>query len=199
MTTQHKTLAELLGEHRDHPTPTLDLNVPLLRLLDAEANARLTKKLKEVAGAWEVMLAKEKLWQALPKEPGVYMFVWRPTFRFQMHDGPESVSYVLYVGQAGAQPSGSTLRERYKGYSKYLAGHIDKLWEESKIRTRDSMLARYLKLEPLEFWYSVIPDPKDVGLLEDQLVKLFMPPLNANLRPKMRLTKPQPAFGGTSR
>lgn len=194
MTARHKTLAELVAEHRDSPSPVLTLEVPLLRLLDGQGCANLSKKLREVAGEWEVMLAKERLWESLPKAPGIYMFVWRPKFRWHVSAQPDSISYFLYVGQTGAGTSGATLRERYKGYAKYLAGPPDKLWEEPAVKTRPTTFERYLKLQPLEFWYTVVNDPTEVDLLEDQLIKLLMPPLNGQRAPRVRLTTPQPAF-----
>lgn len=193
-----KTLGEVVAEHRDSPSPVLSLDVPLLRLLDGPGCGSLDKKLREVAGEWEVMLAKERLWESLPKSPGIYMFVWRPTFRWHVSARPDSVCYYLYVGQTGAGASGATLRDRYKSYTKYLAGSPDKLWEEPAVRTRTSTFERYLKLEPLEFWYTVVQSPSEVNLLEDQLIKLLMPPLNGQRAPKVRLTTPRPAFSRPS-
>ncbi len=192
--TRHKTLPELLAEQRDEASPTLDLQIPLLRLLDVPLCEALNKKLHEVAGEWEVMMATERAAESLPDEPGLYMFVWRPHLKFRAPQRPDTFATILYVGKAGADPSDSTIRDRYRTYTRYLASEPDKLWEEPVVRTRHTLLTRYLKLEPLEFWYTVIPDRQEVTQLEKQLIKILNPPLNGQESPKVRLTTPQPAF-----
>ncbi|MFN2505376.1 MAG: hypothetical protein ABR540_14325 [Acidimicrobiales bacterium] len=194
MTARHKTLADVLAEQRDEPTPFLDLQLPLLRLLDVPYCESVNKKLVEVAGEWEVMVATERAADRLPAEPGLYMFVWRPPLRFKSPAKPDSFAYILYVGKAGAEQSDSTIKKRYREYARYLAGEPDLLWREPLVRDRRNLFGRYLKLEPLELWYTVIPDRQEVSRLEKQLVHMLNPPLNDQLTPKVRLTTPQPAF-----
>jgi hypothetical protein len=170
------------------------MQLPLLKLLDAPYCEALNKKLREVAGEWEVMVATERAADRLPSEPGLYMFVWRPPLRFRSRAKPDSFAYILYVGKAGAEQSDSTIKKRYREYAKYLAGGPDLLWREPLIRDRRNMFSRYLKLEPLELWYTVIADRQEVSRLERQLVHMLNPPLNDQMTPKGRLTTPQPAF-----
>lgn len=194
MTARRKTLAQLVAEQRDEPSPTLELQIPLLRLLDVPYCEDLNNKLRAVAGEWEVMMATERGAESLPSQPGLYMFVWRPPLRFRAPQRPDSFAYILYVGKAGSEQSDSTIKVRYRSYTRYLAGEPDKLWEEPVVRTRPTELARYLNLRPLEFWYTVIADRDEVSLLEKQLIKTLNPPLNGQQVPKVRLTTPQPAF-----
>jgi len=193
---EQKTLEALIAEHRDRESPVLELEVPLLRLLDSHGIGHLVDKLRKVAGEWEVAMATDHLWQSLPKEPGIYMFVWRPEFRFPMgqDDRPDSMSYILYVGQTGRDTSTQTLADRYRNYRRYLAGSPEKLWEKTPVQTRATKLARFLTLRPLEYWYCTVSDPAEVDLLEDQLIKLLNPPLNGPRSPKVRPKPPQPAF-----
>lgn len=192
-----KTIEALVAEHRDRESPVLELQVPLLRLLDSHGLKHLMEKVERVAnGGWEVALATDTLWHSLPKEPGLYMFVWRPEFRFQMgqHDRPDSLSFVLYVGQTGSEKSSRTLAERYRDYRRFISGNAEKLWEEVPVETRATKLGRFLTLRPLEYWYCVVPDQSEVDLLEDQLIKLLNPPLNGPRSPRVKFMKPQPAF-----
>jgi hypothetical protein len=194
VTARNKTLADVLVEQRDEPTPFFDLRLPLLQLLDTPYCESVNKRLREVCGEWEVMVATERAADRLPAEPGLYMFVWRPPLRFRSPQKPDSFAYILYVGEAGAEQSDSTIKKRYREYARYLAGGSDVLWREPLVRDRRNMFSRYLKLEPLEFWYTVIADRQQVGPLEKQLVHMLNPPLNDQLTPKGRLTTPQPAF-----
>lgn len=194
VTARNNPLADALVEHRDDPTPFLDLQLPLLKLLDVAYCKSVNKKLRDVAGEWEVMLATQHAADRLPAEPGLYMFVWRPALRFQSRAKPDSFAYILYVGKAGAEKSDSTIKKRYREYTRYLAGEPDLLWREPLVRDRRNKFGRYLKLEPLELWYTVIPDRQEVSRLERQLVHMLNPPLNDQMTPKGRLTAPQPAF-----
>lgn len=196
-TSPPKTFEALVAEHRDRVSPVLELQVPLLRLLDANGLAHFTTKIQTVAAGWEVAMATDHLWESLPSTPGLYMFVWRPEFRFPMsqHDRPDSLSYILYIGQTGGEGSAQTLKDRYKDYRRFLAGSPAQLWEPGPFaETRKTKLARFLTLRPLEYWYCVVKSPAEVDLLEDQLIKLLNPPLNGPRSPKVRLKPPQPAF-----
>lgn len=191
-----KTIEALVAENRDRDSPVLDLQIPLLRLLDTHGTGHLLDKLRSVTGEWEVAMATDHLWQSLPSSPGIYMFVWRPEFRFPMgqHDRPDSISYILYIGQSGSDAGSQTLKDRYKDYRRFLAGPPERLWEPTPVQTRTTKLARFLTLRPLEYWYCIVKDPAEVDLLEDQLIKVFNPPLNGPRSPKVRPKRPQPAF-----
>ena len=196
------TLGRLILRHRDAPSPGLLVEWELLRLLDRAGCAALEDDLKEIAGPWETYEATERLWQALPDAPGLYMFVWRPPFRLAVADDrkPGSIFQVLYVGQAGASRDehGNTLRERYKSYRKYLRGDPERLWAPGEPVSRNQRLARYLTLRPLEYWFAVVSDRSQVENLESRLTTLLNPPINDRGRPKIRArpSTPEPAWSG---
>lgn len=197
-------LLRLVHRHRDEPSPVLPTEWPLLRLLDSFGSKALTEDLKEAAQPWEAKEATDRLWEVLPDSPGLYMFVWRPWFRFNMAETlrtddskPDSVSQILYIGQAGASGtnSGSTLKQRYKSYSKHIRGDPRELWAPALPMTRPQ-LARYLSLRPLEYWFTVIEDRREIKPLESRLISMFNPPMNKNELPKIksRFKAPQSAF-----
>lgn len=195
MTARNNSLADALIEHRDDPTPFLDLRLPLLKLLDMPYCGALTKKLEDVAGEWETMKATQRAADRLPAQPGLYMFVWRPPLLFRAPRKPDSFAYILYVGKAGAEQSDATIKSRYREYARYLEGDPELLWEEPLVRDRRNLFSRYLMLEPLELWYSVIPDRQEVSRLERQLVHMLNPPLNDQLTPRRgRFKTTEPAF-----
>jgi len=201
---EDQRLMAALAENRDRHSPLLELDVPLLRLIDPRQCSHMTTKMATIAGEWEVRVATERLWEELPLETGVYMFVWRPTLRFKVSPVlakkartipsviPDSLSYVLYVGQTGASGGSGSFHQRYKSYTSYLAGNPAELWEERPVQTRHSRLARFLTLRPLEFWYAVVKDPNEIDWLEDQLMKLLNPPLNGPKSPRFALERPNP-------
>ena len=139
----------------------------------------------------------KRTWEMIPDEPGLYMFVWRPYFRFDVAAGRNiDLEQVLYLGQAGAgKYKQATLRSRYKsGYSKYFPGDPARLWEEHEVIQRHGRLQRYLALRPLEFWFTVIQDRDQIALLEDRLLQLLNPPINQDRRPKLVRGNARPAF-----
>jgi len=198
-------LVRLVHRHRDEPSPTLPAEWALLRLLDRVGTEALTGDLSNVGDPWEAYEATERLWEMLPEKPGLYMFVWRPWFRFDVAETsvtagppkPGSVSQILYIGQAGASDDsqGNTLKQRYKGYGRYIRADPKVLWTPSQPMTRPQ-LSRYLALRPLEYWFTVVDDRSEIKRLESRLLAMFNPPMNKNELPKIRsrFKSPQPAF-----
>ena len=141
----------------------------------------------------------------LPESPGLYMFVWRPWFQFKLAEtsavaGPtkaNTISQILYIGQAGASDTGqgSTLRERYKSYRRHIRADPKVLWTPTMQMTRPQ-LSRYLALRPLEYWFTVVEDRQQIKSLESRLIRMFNPPMNTNELPRIKSHfKPaQPAF-----
>ena len=195
-------LTTLVARHRDAPSPTLNIQWALLRLLDEVGSQQLHGDLRAAGQPWEILGATEHAWEMVPEMPGLYLFVWRPWFSFDVAEGrrPGELMQVLYVGKAGAddrgQRSTGDLRQRYRSYLKHLRGDPDELWVPDEPRTRLQLLDRYLKLRPLEFWYTVVADHRHVPLLEDRLMKMLNPPCNRQRTPRLtaRLGPPQPAF-----
>lgn len=176
-----------------------------LRLLDRAGTQTLNDDLRTVGGPWEAYEATERLWEMLPDSPGLYMFVWRPWFRFDVAETsaaagppkPDSVSQILYIGQAGAsnENQGNTLKQRYKSYRRHIRADPKILWTPSQPMTRPQ-LSRYLALRPLEYWFTVVEDRSEIKSLETRLLAMFNPPMNKNELPKIksRFKAPQPAF-----
>lgn len=196
--------SRLVHRHRDEPSPTLPVEWPLLRLIDQAGTGTLVQDLTESGAPWESYEATERLWEMLPESPGLYMFVWRPWFRFRMAEPsaatdikPNAMSQILYIGQAGASPDngGSTLRHRYRSYCRHLRADPKVLWTPTLRLTRPD-LARYLTLRPLEYWFTVVNDRSEIKSLETRLIELFNPPINQRNSPKIRshFGRPQPAF-----
>ncbi len=159
-------------------------------MLDGDSCKQLDQDLREFASAWEVHQATENLAPALPDEPGLYMFVWRPQFQFQVDGRPTHGSFpqLLYVGQAGASKTdhGNTIRQRYKEYRRFLRASPESLWTDTEPRTREQRLSRYLPLRPMEFWCTTVTDRNRIRGLEKRLIRLWNPPLNDSDRPKLR-------------
>jgi hypothetical protein len=197
MTAGADSLADLVLRHRDSPSPVLHNRVALLRLLDEAGSKALSADLTRHAQPWEMRAAANRTWEMVPDEPGLYMFVWRPFFRFEVTGGRNvDLEQVLYLGQAGAgKYRQATLRSRYKsGYSRYFPGDPARLWEEREVVQRHGRLQRYLALRPLEFWFTVIEDREQIALLEDRLLQLLNPLINRDRRPKLVRGPAQPAF-----
>lgn len=188
----------LVARYRDDPSPALRVEWGLLRLLDERYCQTLEDDLAGAADRWEVMRAVPELHQSIPDMPGLYMFVWRPPFQFHLApelSQPGTVSQILYVGQAGGGAgSENTLRGRYREYQQYLESEPAKVWAEPAGNTRKEVLARYLALRPLEYWWTIVKNRTEIAGLEDRLIKLLNPPGNLNRGPILRPRTPQPAL-----
>lgn len=195
-------LSALIFQHRDASSPVLGVDWALLRLLDQVGSEQLCEDLRNAGQPWEIMTATERAWEAIPDEPGLYLFVWRPWFAFDVayaqRDG--ELRQVLYVGKAGADDAGNRtsggLKQRYRSYVKHLRTEPDALWSRTEPRTRVQMLDRYLCLRPMEYWFKVIPRHEQVPMLEDRLIKMLNPPCNRQRVPRIvaRLGPAMPAF-----
>jgi len=185
---------------RDQDSPALTVEWGLLRMLDQPACTNLQEELKLLAQPWEIRKATKTLDKDLPETPGLYMFVWRPVFSFDVAD--ESISgslfQVLYVGMAGAATKKNSgkgnLRQRYRDYKKYINEDLTAIWKNTPAGTRHERMMRYLALHPLEYWFTTVEEKEEIPLLEDRLIKLLNPPLNLIGKPRLRTGSPRPAF-----
>ncbi len=183
--------SSLVARHRDFASPVLTVDWALLRLLDQQGSQLLQEDLRANSHPWEVLTATEHAWEVIPEQPGLYVFVWRPWFSFDIAENrkPGDVAQVLYVGKAGAddqgRPSGGNLRQRYRSYLKHMKADPSDLWGRTEPRTRLQSLDRYLALRPLEYWFTVVPDHQHVPQLEDRLIKMLNPPCNKQRAPKI--------------
>lgn len=186
----------LILRNRDAPSPSLRVEWALLRLLDRGHCKQLEEDLAEMAEAWEIHVATESLWNTLPDEAGIYLFVWRPHFSFEVAERrkPGSLSQVLYVGRAGGESSNGTLAKRYKSYRKAVASPPASLWDAEPPRKREQLLERYLSLRPLEYWCAVAKDKSRIAELEERLIMTLNPPCNRRLTPTLIPRPAEPAF-----
>jgi hypothetical protein len=167
--------------------------------MDSQYCQTLIEDLAIVAGdGWEVLKATKSAWRMIPNSPGLYMFVWKPSFELQMAKPPPQrvpFPWVLYVGRTGDASSKNTLKKRYReAYAKVVAGDPEALWDARQPRSRAERLRRYLSIVPLEFWYTVVSNVDAIAELERRLFNLFAPPFNVSGGPRLHPTKPEKAF-----
>lgn len=182
------TLAQSVIRHSIERSPALAFELGIGPILDEAAHQVLRNDLQTHATPWEKLQATDGLAASLPDDPGLYMFVWRPTFGLTMSDGTESKFHqILYIGQAGgAKQQGNTLRNRYKDYRKHLRGNPEDLWVAEPPTTRAGRLTHFLTLRPLEFWFTTVGDRSLIENLESRLINLYNPPANTQKRPRLR-------------
>lgn len=180
-----EALRRAIQLHNDDTWATLNFSPCLVRLLDDEHCRMISDILRDVGSAWEVRTAQPDLYQQLPMGPGLYMFVWHPALQLMgaYEATARSFPWILYIGQAGGGSSNNTLRDRYKNeYSKLLNGDPGKLFASNAPVNRSDRMKRYLRLRPLEYWWTEIADQQKIPLLEKRLVNLLQPPLNSQHR-----------------
>lgn len=194
----------LLVKFRDEPSHSISFEPCLGRLMDSLECRALTEVLHDEGFRWERRVATPTLWSMLPDERGLYMFVWCPELMFRCENRQDSSAtdyerllWVMYVGKAGVEDGQSdTLKQRFKnGYAKYVGEDPSPLWNRrpQENTRREELLARYLTVRPLEFWYLVLEDVDDIRTLEKRLIKALNPPLNKQHGRRLILGKPEPA------
>ncbi len=165
---------------------------PSVRFLQDETFCRLLNDdLLKNCSPWEIRKATPKLWDQLPDEPGLYLFMWRPEqLNFRTESTSKSIPWCLYIGKTE-----DSLKARYKReYSNYLSEHRPaEFWDSAPVISRATRLSRLLTLTPLEFWYCVIRHRDVISNLEERLIKVYNPP--GNVKNRLRPTSvPFPAF-----
>jgi hypothetical protein len=164
---------------------------PVRYLHDLDFCSILSSDLAKNCSNWESRLATATLWEQLPDEQGLYMFVWKPqNVQLKTERNDLAFPWCLYVGKTEA-----TLRTRYKNeYSKYLENpDPSQFWDISDSTSRAMRLKRLFALDKLEFWYCTANDVRLIANLEERLIKAFNPP--GNIKNKLKPTAaPFPAF-----
>ncbi len=194
----------ILIKFRDEEPHSLYFEPRLDRLMDSEECQGFSTVLHESGRRWERRPATATLATMLPDERGIYMFVWCPALSLLCDEGSDSKApraerfrYVLYVGKAGVEEGKTdTLKERFKsGYAKYIGNDPSPLWTERvpDDPKREQLLSRYLALRPLEFWYIILKDMKEIQTFEKKLIKTLNPPLNKQHGRRLRIGKAEPA------
>jgi hypothetical protein len=183
--------------HREDPSPSLPFALPIDRLMDDAYCQNIGGALAAAGSDWMSKKATKELWRQLPEKPGLYMFVWTPCLSMSLEREPANrhcFRWVLYIGKTG-DSGAMTLRQRYKGgYAKYMERDPEALWDRNEPKGRPARLARYLRIQPLEYWYIVINDRPKIAHLEKRLVALLNPPLNRTGLPKLQVNRPEKAF-----
>lgn len=187
-----------VNKFRDEKASELPFVPSIERLIDSQSCKALADVFHEANGKWERRKAVPNLGQSLPRERGIYAFVWKPDFVFRFAASPEieQLSWVLYVGKAGEEGGkNDTIHHRYVNeYSRYVGRDVSGLWDRSIPTRREERLARFLTLRPLEYWFLLVPEISDIPVLERRLIKLLQPPLNRQYGPTISPGKPVPAF-----
>jgi hypothetical protein len=189
-----------VARFRDESTPALAFTPALERFLDASFLESIQEEFRANHFKWERRHATPSLASQLPRQRGIYMFVWAPdlSFEFDTATNHHHIVWVLYIGKAGIEGGAcDTFQDRYRqAYQRYIGGDPAILWsKENPEAPREKRLERYLTLRPLQFWYLPISDVNYIPVLERRLLQLFRPPLNtqhSGLR--ARLGKPSPAW-----
>jgi len=174
------TAAQAVIRHRLDASPALEIQLGIAPMMDVPAHQVLQDDLQRLASPWERLKATATIADAIPDEPGLYMFVWSPSIKLAMADRTQgSFHQVLYIGHAGgAGQMGNTLRNRYRDYKKHLLGNPENLWTREPPTNRDDRLTHYLALRPLEYWFATVSDRAAIKNLEERLLHLYNPPIN---------------------
>jgi hypothetical protein len=190
---------DTLAIHQADLSPLVYVHLPVQTLADVDGCQTMAEALTRFAGSWNRHVATPNLWQMLPATAGLYMFVWIPTLTLSVASGTSQMahkmSFVLYIGEAGAGDSAGSLQQRYRAeYSRYVGGDPEQLWEQAspgKLK-RQELLRRYLTLVPLEYWFLEVEDRRIIRSLERRLIRMINPPLV--LQHRVGLSPPRPAF-----
>lgn len=189
---------QLVHKMRDEPAYPLQFEPTIEILIDSGHCEWLNKNIHHSGNKWERKVAVPTLWTQLPDEPGLYMFVWRPelALRFAATPLEERFFWVLYIGKAGERDgTKSTIKNRYQQeYSKYVGQNASCLWDDTPAERREQRLSRYLTLRPLEYWFLILDNIRDIEVLERKLIRMLRPPLNQQHGRKLRPGQTIPAF-----
>jgi hypothetical protein len=200
MTLSESEFQQVILRYRDEPIPGVFFSPAFERFLDHSYVRSLQEEFRGNKFKWERRVAVPALAGQLPRERGIYMFVWSPgpVFEFAANDDRQEISWILYIGKAGVEGGESdTFQDRYrKAYQKHLGGDPSGLWAgDASGEGREFRLQRFLSLRPLEYWFLPVLDIKYIPVLERRLIRLFRPPLNAQHGGfRARIGKPSPAW-----
>jgi hypothetical protein len=186
-----------LAKFRGVETRPLQFQPSVGCLIDINHCIEISKILHNVGARWERNIATPTLGSSLPTEKGIYMFVWCPSLTLEFETSPHTFrpSWVLYVGKAGVEGgTHDTIQHRYQSeYCKYVGSDPSCLWDEPAVDDRETRLARYLSVRPLEHWFLPLKNTKEISSIERTLIRMFNPPVNRQHGRKLRATTTEPA------
>jgi hypothetical protein len=190
----------VVSRYRDTPACSLYFAPALGKFLDKSLVDAIQDEFRGNGLKWERRNATPSLATQLPRDRGIYMFVWTPgpVFEFDSGSHHHHTAWILYIGKAGVEGGASdTFQDRYRqAYQRYVGGDPSVVWADDPPRSgREDQLRRYLTLRPLQYWYLPLSDVRYIPILEKRLVQLFRPPLNTQHGGiRARLGKPSPAW-----
>jgi hypothetical protein len=168
-------------------------STPVERVQNVEFYTLLLNDLKSVASPWESYPLGANVFQLLPADPGLYMFVWGPAaLTFSTDKDPLCFQKILYIGKASV-----SLKDRFRSEYRRIIETADPslFWHDTPAETRQARLQRLLSLEPIDLWFCRIPSTKVdlIDNLETRLIELINPP--GNFQRKLKpIGAPQPIW-----
>ena len=190
----------VISRYRGEPATALSFSPALEKLLDETLVADIQRDFRENAFKWERRNATASLASQLPRNRGIYMFVWTPgpVFEFDTGSNDHHTAWVLYIGKAGVEGGAAdTFQDRYRqAYQRHVGGDPALLWRDEVVEVvRENRLKRFLSLRPLQYWYLAVQDVSYIPVLEKRLIQIFRPPLNSHhCGLRARFGKPSPAW-----
>lgn len=194
--TSVEIVRKTLSRNRTKPAIGLIQEIPISLQMDIDFCGAIEEEIGKHGEKWERRKATASLGEHIPAKNGIYMFVLESQLGFQSAvGGIFKPAWIIYIGRAGNEVSQRTLKDRYKGeYSKYIGGDPDILWSDSAVNSRAERLKKYLSIYPLWYWYCVVDDRTKICDIEDNLIKIFNPPLNKVGKARLTFSQEAPAF-----
>lgn len=160
----------------------------------------LTEDISTCGDGWEcIPNVSSASSDIIPKEKGVYIFIWRPEFHLEHDTKNISFRHVVYVGSASS--GNSDIHQRFNSnYKNILNNNPSIHWTEKRPTDRESRLKKVLNLGSLEYWYVTMDKTKhdQIQDIEKRLINVFNPPGNKTFKSPIRMIvehdKVSPAF-----
>jgi hypothetical protein len=193
---------EIVSRNRESVIASLAFEPNLAAALSFRDVKVLARDLEKLSAGWERLKVVENLASMVPKERGIYMFVWVPPLQLALSGGNSvtDLYWILYVGKAGvAGGTLDTFQDRYIAeYRRYVSSAPDDLWHHKPgggELSRADRMKKFLALQPLEYWFLPVTEVERIENLERRLIRLLNPPLNRKgTGPRLRPTSRGPAF-----
>ncbi|QYJ77921.1 hypothetical protein [Shewanella acanthi] len=189
-----------LARYKTSESNPLELSYPMEFLQDKIFCSALIEDLEAFSDGWERIQNLSSNSSALiPDRKGVYMFVWRPSIEFKLHNESYNFRFVVYVGAASKGES-SILSRFNSDYKSLINKKPSVHWTENNPHDRESRLRKVLNLWDLEYWYATMDNASSEQILdiEKRLINVFNPPGNKSfkqqIRAKIDIQKKTPAF-----
>lgn len=189
-----------LARYKTSISCPLELYFPMEFFQDNIFCDALTEDISTCGDGWECIFNVSSASSAtIPKEKGVYIFIWRPKFYLKHDNNNISFRHVVYVGSASS--GDSDIRQRFNtNYKNIINNNPSIHWTENRPTDRESRLRKVLNLGNLEYWYVTMnkTEHDKIQNIEKRLINLFNPPGNKTFKSPIRMIvehdKVSPAF-----